>query len=148
MSAQSNRTVTEVSAGGLVISATNPNEVALISHRNRGGGMDWVIPKGHVEPGEALEQTAKREVEEETGLACEVVSKIGEIQYGFTVGKKRIKKTVHHYLLRHTGGELSATNDPTGEVVDVRWFDLSEVGDVLAHATEKRIAEKAQRLIQ
>ena len=69
-----------------------------------------------------------------------MVSKIGEIQYGFTVGKKRIKKTVHHYLLRHTGGKLSANNDPTGEVVEVRWFDLSQLEDVLAHATEKRIA--------
>ena len=67
---------------------------------------------------------------------------------GLRLAKKRIKKTVHHYLLRHTGGELSANNDPTGEVVEVRWFDLRQLEDVLAHATEKRIAEKAQRLIQ
>ena len=97
-------TVTEVSAGGLVVSADNPNQVALISHRNRGGGRNWVIPKGHVEVGEDLEQTALREVAEETGIAGEVVSKLGEVNYRFTVGKTRVNKTVHHFLLRQNTG--------------------------------------------
>ena len=147
MNAQTLRTVVEVSAGGLVISSTNPSQVALISHRNRGGGKNWVIPKGHVEGSESLEQTAIREVAEETGIRPEVVSKLGEINYSFTVGRKRIKKTVHHYLLRQIGGELSADNDPTGEVLEVRWFDIDELDNVLGHANEKLIATKARGLM-
>ena len=140
-------TVSEVSAGGLVVSADNPNKVALISHRNRGGGRNWVIPKGHVEAGEDLEQTALREVAEETGIAGEVVSKLGEVNYRFTVGKTRVNKTVHHFLLRQTGGNLTSEGDPTGEVLEVQWFSLTEVSEVLAHANEKGIAEVARKLL-
>jgi len=69
------RTEIEVSAGGLVISSSDPSKVALISHRNRGGGEDWVIPKGHQEAGEDLKTTAVREVAEETGIEAEVSEK-------------------------------------------------------------------------
>ncbi len=147
MSAKTLRTVVEVSSGGLVVSSSNPSQVALISHRNRGGGKDWVIPKGHVEGSESLEQTAVREVAEETGIACEVVAKLGEINYSFSVGRKRIKKTVHHFLLRQLGGELSADNDPTGEVLDVQWFEINELDNVLGHANEKLIATRAKGLM-
>ena len=85
-------TVSEVSAGGLVISESNPGLIALISHRNRGGGLDWVIPKGHVELGENYLQTAVREIREETGIESKVLEKIGEISYTFKIGPKRIKR--------------------------------------------------------
>jgi 8-oxo-dGTP pyrophosphatase MutT (NUDIX family) len=113
-------TVSEVSAGGLVISESNPSLIALISHKNRGGGLDWVIPKGHVELGENYLQTAVREIREETGIESKILEKIGEISYSFKIGPKRIKKTVHHYLLQQIGGSLNAYSDPTGEVVDVQ----------------------------
>lgn len=139
--------VTEVSAGGLVISGSNPSLVALISHRNRGGGSDWCIPKGHVELGENYLQTAIREIREETGLEAKVVEKIGEISYSFKIGQKRIKKTVHHYLLEQVGGQLDANLDPTGEVIDARWFDISSLEEVLAHENERRIAQRAMELL-
>ncbi len=147
MNAKQSITVTEVSAGGLIISAEDPNKVALISHRNRGGGRNWVIPKGHVEAGEDLEQTALREIAEETGITGEVVTKLGEVHYRFSVGKKRVRKTVHHFLLRQVGGDLSSDEDPTGEVLEVRWFWLNEVDAVLAHENEKKIAEQARELL-
>ena len=133
----------EVSAGGLVQSMTDPELVALISHRNRGGRADWCIPKGHVEPGEDLAQTAVREISEETGLEAEVVEKLGEISYTFKLGQQRIKKTVHHFLLRQTGGEISSDKDPTGEVIEAKWFRLSELEDVLAHENERKVAQQA-----
>ena len=139
--------VTEVSAGGLIVSSENPNLVALISHRNRGGGVDWCIPKGHVELGENYIQTSIREVQEETGIQGKVVEKIGEISYSFKIGPKRIRKTVHHYLLEQISGELTFSGDPTGEVLDVQWFEISTLEEVLAHENERKIAERAMELL-
>jgi 8-oxo-dGTP pyrophosphatase MutT (NUDIX family) len=137
----------EVSAGGLVQSDSDPELVALISHKNRGGRADWCIPKGHVEAGEDLADTAIREIGEETGITAEVVEKLGEITYSFKIGQQRIKKTVHHYLLRQTGGELSSEMDPTGEVIEAKWFKLSELESVLAHENERKVAQRALELL-
>lgn len=124
-------------------SQTDPELVALISHKNRGGKADWCIPKGHVEDGEDLAQTAVREISEETGIQAEVIEKLGEISYSFKVGPQRIKKTVHHYLLRQIGGEISSDMDPTGEVIEAKWFKLSELDAVLAHENERKVAHLA-----
>lgn len=140
-------TVSEVSAGGLVISESNPSLIALISHKNRGGGLDWVIPKGHVELGENYLQTAVREIREETGIESKILEKIGEISYSFKIGPKRIKKTVHHYLLQQIGGSLNACSDPTGEVVDAQWFDVSKLEEILAHENERKIAQRALEIL-
>lgn len=146
-----NRTIPvseEISAGGLVISRLEPMRAALICHRNRGGGKDWCLPKGHIESTETLEQTAVREVYEETGLQGEIIAKLGEINYSFRVGGLRVKKTVHHFLIRETDGFLSAQGDPTGEVLEVRWFELEELVEVLAHENEKKMALKALELLR
>lgn len=136
----------EVSAGGLVLRASNPNEVALISHRNRAGRADWCIPKGHREHGESLEETAIREVFEETGLRAQVLQRLGEIRYRFRARGSYIDKTVHHFLMIQVGGELSHLLDPTGEVIDVGWFELANLSDVLAHENERQIAVAALEL--
>lgn len=148
MRSQAVTTSVEVSAGGLIVSKADPTKVALICHRNRGGGKDWCLPKGHVESNETLEETATREVFEETGLGCEVITKLGEINYSFRVGNTRIRKTVHHYLLKEVSGNLTADGDPTGEVLEVRWFSLDELVDVLAHENEKKMALKALELLR
>lgn len=138
----------EVSAGGLVQSMHDSELVALISHKNRGGRADWCIPKGHVESGEDLAQTAVREISEETGIEAEVIEKLGEISYSFKIGPQRIKKTVHHYLLRQTGGSLSSEMDPTGEVIEAKWFKLSEIESVLAHENERKVALRALEILK
>ena len=137
------RTQTEVSAGGLVVSADDPSMVALISHRTRGGGEDWVIPKGHQEKGEGLEETALREVQEETGIQAEIIKKIGEITYSFRLGPVRIKKTVHHFLMKQVGGSLTHEEDPEGEVLKAAWFPISKLEEVLAHDNERKVAMRA-----
>lgn len=139
--------VREVSAGGLVISSEDKNKVALISHKNRGGRVDWCIPKGHPENNETLEQAAIREVFEETGVEAKIVKKLGTISYRFKVGNKRISKTVHHFLMAQVGGELDPNNDPAGEVIDAEWVELDKLQDVLAHENERRMALLALEMI-
>lgn len=142
------RTVRETSAGGLVVDGLNgpsaQRRAALIGRTDRRGRLLWSLPKGHIEEGETCQQTAIREVAEETGIQGEVVAELGSIDYWFVTDGRRVHKTVHHYLLRSVGGELS---DADIEVTQVAWVPLSELNSRLAYADERRLAEVANRLI-
>ncbi|MEN9747357.1 MAG: hypothetical protein RLZZ603_49 [Actinomycetota bacterium] len=134
------RRVLETSAGGFVLAADGSNRVALIGRLSRSGRIDWCVPKGHPEGEETLEQAAVREVYEETGLEVEILQPLGQIQYEFSAGPKLIAKTVHHYLFRQTGGDLTVEGDPDQEAVEARWFELEVLLSSLAHENERRIA--------
>ena len=138
----------ETSAGGLVIDGLDgPKDgqvAALIGRLDRRGRMLWSLPKGHIEQGETPEQTAMREVAEETGIRGTVLAALGSIDYWFVAEGRRVHKTVHHYLLRSLGGELS---DEDIEVTEVAWVPLSELESRLAYADERRLAEVAGKLI-
>lgn len=142
------RTVHETSAGGLVIDGIDgPKEsqvAALIGRIDRRGRMLWSLPKGHIEMGETAEQTAVREVAEETGVQGSVLAALGSIDYWFVTEGRRVHKTVHHYLMRFLGGELS---DEDVEVTEVAWVPLKELPKRLAYADERRLAEVAGELI-
>lgn len=141
-------TVRETSAGGLVLSdidAPYPElSAALIGRIDRRGRMMWSLPKGHIETGETAEQTAMREVAEETGIEGTIVAPLGKIDYWFVSEGKRIHKTVHHYLLRFTGGELS---DADYEVSAVAWVPLTELPRRLTYSDERRLARMAESVI-
>ncbi|MEE4025476.1 NUDIX hydrolase [Gordonia sp. PKS22-38] len=142
------RTVRETSAGGLVISDLDLPAAelcaALIGRMDRRGRMMWSLPKGHIETGETAEQTAIREVAEETGIRGTVVAPLGKIDYWFVSEGKRIHKTVHHYLLRSIGGELS---DADYEVSEVAWVPLDELPRKLTYSDERRLARMARGVI-
>ncbi|MGH3676512.1 MAG: NUDIX hydrolase [Mycobacterium sp.] len=142
------RTVHETSAGGLVIDGIDgPKEsqvAALIGRIDRRGRMLWSLPKGHIELGETAEQTAIREVAEETGIQGGVLAARGSIDYWFVTEGRRVHKTVHHYLMRFLGGELS---DDDVEVSEVAWVPLKELPSRLAYADERRLAVVAGELI-
>ncbi|MDF3341409.1 NUDIX hydrolase [Mycolicibacterium septicum] len=142
------RTVHETSAGGLVIDGIDgPKDTqvaALIGRVDRRGRMLWSLPKGHIELGETAEQTAIREVAEETGIRGDVLAALGSIDYWFVTEGRRVHKTVHHYLLRFQGGELS---DDDVEVTEVAWVPLRDLPARLAYADERKLAEVAGELI-
>jgi len=142
------RTVHEISAGGLVIDGIDgPREdqlAALIGRMDRRGRMIWSLPKGHIEQGETAEQTAIREVAEETGIHGHVLAALGSIDYWFVTEDRRVHKTVHHYLLRFSGGELC---DEDVEVTEVAWVPVTELPQRLAYADERRLAKVAHDLI-
>ncbi|MFT4042461.1 MAG: NUDIX hydrolase [Gordonia sp. (in: high G+C Gram-positive bacteria)] len=142
------QTVRETSAGGLVISDLDlPVDelcAALIGRMDRRGRLMWSLPKGHIETGETAEQTAIREVAEETGIRGTVVAPLGKIDYWFVSEGRRIHKTVHHYLLRSVGGELS---DADYEVSEVAWVPLHELPRRLTYSDERRLAKMARSVI-
>ena len=136
--------VEERSAGGVIIDIhEGAARTAAIARRNRAGRVEWCLPKGHIEPGETLAETAVREVAEETGIVGRVLAELGTIDYWFAAGDKRVHKFVHHYLLEATGGELTIDNDPDREAIDVSWFWLDEVHQQLTFPNERRIAKMA-----
>lgn len=136
--------VEETSAGGVVVDVHGGvARVAVIARRNRAGRVEWCLPKGHGENDETLEQTAVREVAEETGIIGRVLAPLGTIDYWFTTADTRVHKIVHHYLLEATGGELSIEGDPDAEAIDVAWFPLLDVPAHLTFANEQQIAHVA-----
>lgn len=128
----------EYSAGGLVFNERN--EVAIIARYSRSGHWEWCLPKGHIEKGESPEQTAVREVHEETGILGEVMDSIATIDYWFTGSTHRIHKLVQHYALRQIGGELSVEGDPDHEAEEARWVAFKDLTDVLSYTNERKIA--------
>lgn len=139
--------VLETSAGGFVLAQDGSMRVALIGREHRSGRIDWCVPKGHPEGEENHEQAAVREIAEETGLEVEIIERLGEISYEFAAGNKLIQKTVHHFLMRQTGGDLTVENDPQQEAVDVQWFEIDTLHVTLAHENERRIARGVQEWI-
>ena len=140
------RRVEETSAGGLVIDSNDAREAraALIGRTDRRGRLLWSLPKGHVEPGETVEDAAVREVSEETGITGRVLAELGIIDFWFVADGRRIHKTVHHFLLRAVGGKLS---DADYEVAEVAWVPLADLPSRLAYADERRLVQRATTML-
>jgi 8-oxo-dGTP pyrophosphatase MutT (NUDIX family) len=139
------RSVAETSAGGLVVDlATDPPQAAVIGRLDRGGTLLWSLPKGHVERNETIEAAAVREVAEETGIIGRVAADLGSIDYWFVAGRRRVHKTVYHFLLIAEGGRLSNA-DP--EVNEVAWVPIGELDRVLAYEDERGVAAKVPALL-
>ena len=141
------RTRDEVSAGGVVFRLRDGGgfEVVLIrTHEGR-----WQLPKGWVEAGEAMEQTAVREVREEAGVDAEPVGPLGTIEYWYTSTYDpepvRVHKHVHFLLLRYLGG---STDDHDDEVTEARWAEIAEAERMLAFKDEKRMVALARQSLE
>jgi len=135
------RTVRETSAGGVIYRIQRGQiQTALIRVRKR-----WRLPKGHVEEGERIGQTAVREVREETGLQGRLDQKLGNISYTYRAKTKegepiRISKRVYFFLLQYLRGDV---RNHDYEVDEARWFPIEEAIENLSFATEKRMIRKA-----
>lgn len=137
----------ETSAGGVSIDDSGPvPQVPIIARRNRGGRLEWCLPKGHLEGLETPAEAAVREIFEETGIKSEIIQPLGTIDYWFSSTTHRIHKVVHHFLLSAIGGELTTENDPDGEAEEVAWVPLSQLAYRLVYPNERRLARLAAEL--
>lgn len=105
----------------------------------------WGLPKGTPKPGENLEETARREVIEETGLQVEARRKIGSIRYWFVKGGVKYHKTVHFFLMAPRGGSIE-DHDPEYDVV--QWFPAPQALGTLTYKNEVEMVEKALALFE
>ena len=142
------RTVDETSAGGVTIDVIGGRAfVAVIARRNRGGRLEWCLPKGHLEGEETAPEAAVREIYEETGIKSNVLRHLATIDYWFAGTDRRVHKVVHHYLLEAVGGFLTVENDPDHEAEDVAWLTLEEAGRRLAYPNERRVIATARDIL-
>jgi 8-oxo-dGTP pyrophosphatase MutT (NUDIX family) len=134
-------TRSEVSAGGVVYRRSGAGvEVILAARRTRRGDLVWGLPKGAIEDGEAAEDAAIREVREEAGLEAEIEAPLGDIRYFYVWEGVRVRKTVHFFLMRATGGDVSQHDR---EMEDVRWFPPAEAIRTAAYRGEREVLERA-----
>jgi 8-oxo-dGTP pyrophosphatase MutT (NUDIX family) len=136
------RTARATSAGGVVVSAERERPSLVVGMRRRGrDGVTWTLPKGTPDPGESTEQTAIREVAEETGLEVRIVAPLPSIEYAFVQDGTRIEKTVHYFLMEPTGGDLSRHDH---EFAKVRWVPFDEASALLSFQTERDLVAAAR----
>jgi 8-oxo-dGTP pyrophosphatase MutT (NUDIX family) len=129
------------SAGGIVIrfAETIPQFVVGRRRRERDGAT-WTLPKGTPIAGETLEETAVREVGEETGLRVRIVAPLDAISYTFVQRGMRIHKTVHYFLMEPIGGSLE---DHDHEFEEVRWVSFEDAPALLSFETERSLVSLA-----
>ena len=116
-------------AGGLVV---RDGEVLLV-HRPKYD--DWSFPKGKCDEGESDEACALREVEEETGLRCDLIDEVGRTSYIDAKGRPKI---VRYWRMRAVTGEFV----PHDEVDEIRWETLEDAARVLSWSRDVPLLEQ------
>jgi 8-oxo-dGTP pyrophosphatase MutT (NUDIX family) len=153
----------EISAGGVVVRpGENGWEVAVIEPQRDNDAPKkaatgaakpvLALPKGLVDPGEKPEQTAVREVREETGISAAILTKLTDIKYVYvrTWGdKQRVFKIVSFYLLRYESGEIDEIKPEMRiEVHRALWIPLENAERKLSYRGERDVIKLAQSYLQ
>jgi diadenosine hexaphosphate hydrolase (ATP-forming) len=127
---------TAISAGGVIVKKDGDLYSILLLRDTR--FPEWYFAKGHVEPGETLEQAALREVDEEAGLHhLKIHSLLGS--YERFVEKANELKTIHYFLMSPTQEEAPAS--PDNDHVELKWFPLENL-PVMYLPEQKDVVEK------
>jgi 8-oxo-dGTP pyrophosphatase MutT (NUDIX family) len=121
-------------AGGVVWRRGEQGELQIaLVHRPRYD--DWSLPKGKLDPGEGFEEAALREVEEETGMRCELGRFLGETTYR---DRKNREKLVRYWAMEAGDGDFS----PDDEVDQLRWVALGDAPAMLSYDFDRELVER------
>ncbi len=152
------KTISRWSAGGVVARTIEDDQVQIALVGRLGENL-WALPKGTPDYDETVEQTAIREVQEETGLDVKLVSTVDTTRYSFVRSKSsrfiserdnpranvKVNKTVYWYLMEANGG---CFDDHDHEYDIARWFDLEKALRKLTHYSEAKVAKSAARIFR
>lgn len=136
----------EFSAGGVVYKKENNQIFILVCQHSYHHG--WGFPKGLIGDkikGETKEDTAIREVEEETGAKGKIMGEIEPVTYWYKFNDEKIKKTVYYYAMEYQGGDITQHDF---EMEDVEWLPKDKVLDRLTYKSDKDVFKKALPIIQ
>jgi 8-oxo-dGTP pyrophosphatase MutT (NUDIX family) len=128
-------------AGGLVVRRLQGKGARiLLVHRPRYD--DWSLPKGKAENGEAPEQTALREVEEETGFRCRLGAELGRTRYRDSRGRR---KEVRYWLMEP---DADTGFEPNAEVDRIRWCSPRQAAGLLSYDHDRRLVASVDEELQ
>ncbi len=129
----------EFSAGGVVLDGDRVIVIVPVK-RTADGQRVLGLPKGHPDGDETAEQTALREVAEETGVSGELIEELGEIRYRYQRRGRPIDKVVRFFLIDYRSGDL---RDHDHEIEEARWMPLAQAARELTHPGERQIVQRA-----
>jgi 8-oxo-dGTP diphosphatase len=121
-------------AGGVVVRRANGSREVVVVHRP--AYDDWTLPKGKARKGESDEACAVREVEEETGLRCELGRELSGTSYLDSAGRQ---KNVRYWLMQPRRGTLL----PSNEVDDARWLSFDDADRLLTYERDRAVLRAA-----
>ncbi len=136
----------EFSSGGVVFKKNLSGNIDILvaQHSEHHG---WVFPKGligdHVK-GERKEDTAVREVKEETGIDASILEALAPITFWYQWEGEKIKKTVYYFLMNYLGGN---TKNRDHEMEQVEWLPVGQVEKRLTYKSDKTVWQQAQKLL-
>jgi 8-oxo-dGTP pyrophosphatase MutT (NUDIX family) len=126
-------------AGGIVLRCTPGGDwQVLLIHRPRYD--DWSLPKGKADAGESDEETALREVEEETGLRCTLGAPAGRTRYRDSKGRDKV---VHYWLMEPASDTADLEFVANDEVDAVQWCSVAEATERLSYSHDRKLLTKA-----
>ena len=131
-----------IAAGGVVLREGLGGPEVVVAGRVADGS--WVFPKGTPDLGESIEETALREVREESGLDVRIVRPLGSMAYWFLASGQRVHKRVQFFLMEAVGGDL-ARHD--AEYDDVRWVSVADARRMLSFDSYREILDRALGLV-
>lgn len=134
----------EISAGGVVCRKVGDSVEILVSKHS--GYHKWVLPKGRVEEGERVEETALREVEEEAGVKAKIITSLGDPEeYVYTFNGEKVFKKVYYFLMEYVEGD-TASHD--FEMEDVQWVSFEKAIELMGYEGAKQVLERAQKTME
>lgn len=144
----------EFSAGGIVyknkksnLKSQKDDLLILVAKHSQHHG--WVFPKGLIgdkkeNKHQTKEDTALREVKEETGIEGEIEQTLMPVEYWYVFEGEKIKKTVYYFIMKHIGGD---TTEHDHEMEEVEWIDYNDVSERLTYSSDKKAWKAAKQLI-
>ena len=158
--------IREISSGGVVLRQCESGwEIAVIEPQKETAATEtatssvasiaqgktekpvYALPKGLVDPGEKPDQTAVREVREETGVTARIIGKLADTKYVYVrkwSDQARVFKIVSFYLLMYEDGEIDQiAPEMRIEVHRALWMPIAEAAKKLSYSTEKKVVRQA-----